>query len=66
MTARCWQALAKVEVITINYKDSTNEVLLDYYKENGFQKTVEVAKSMYNINLKNTKKNVKNNKTREL
>ena len=66
MTARCWQALAKVEVITINYKDSTNEVLLDYYKENGFKKTVEVAKSMYNINLKNTKKNVKNNKTREL
>ena len=59
MTARCWQALAKVEVITINYKDSTNEVLLDYYKENGFQKTVAVAKSMYNVNLKNAKKNFK-------
>jgi Nuclease-related domain. len=46
-------------VITINYKDSTNEVLLDYYKENGFQKTVDVAKSMYNVNLKNAKKNFK-------
>ena len=46
-------------MITISYKDNTNEVLLEYYKENGFQKTVAVAKSMYNVNLKNTVKNFK-------
>lgn len=46
-------------MITISYKDSTNEVLLNYYHENGFNKTIAVAKSMYNINLKKAKKNFK-------
>ena len=46
-------------MLTISYKDNTNEILLDYYYENGFDKAVAVAKSMYDINLKKAKKSFK-------
>lgn len=35
------------------YKQNTNEKLLKYYSENGFDKTVLTAKQMYKVNLKN-------------